>query len=107
MKTVAVRLDDATIEVLEEKAQQQKLTVSEYMRQAISPLIEGTKPLSLEQCLAKLDSCLSRLQFCVRPLQDLVFDLQKFDVKINLGLMEEKKPDDQNKTEPETPTASS
>lgn len=111
MKTVAVRLDDATITVLEEKARQQEITVSEYLRQQICPLIEGTKPLSLEQCLAKLDFCLSSLHFCVKPLQDLAVDLQKFDAELllkqvtqALKQVKEEKPDEPSQIEPQTAT---
>jgi hypothetical protein len=107
MKTISTKLDDETVKVLEEKAQQQNMTVSEYLRQEISPLIEGTKPLSLEQCLAKLESCLSRLHFCVKPLQELAFDLQKLDVAFSLGLVEKEKPVEQSQVEPETVTAPS
>jgi len=109
MKTVAVRLDDATIEIIERK--RGEMTVSEYLRQEISPLIEGTKPISLEQCLAKLERSLLLLHVCVKPLQELLFDLQKMDTKLCLGLFDkqekEKEPNEQSQTEPETVATSS
>ena len=118
MKTISTKLDDETVKVLEEKAQQQNMTVSEYLRQQIYPLIEGTKTLSLEQCLAKLESCLSRLHFCVKPLQEFAFDLQKFETELvvkqemapeieKTPIEEEKEPNEQSQGEPETVTASS
>jgi len=124
MKTISTKLDDETVKVLEEKAQQQNMTVSEYLRQQIYPLIEGTKTLSLEQCLAKLESCLSRLHFCVKPLQELAFELQKFETELIIKrqnaplaekqpeieeapIEEEKKPNEPSETKPEIATASS
>ncbi|MCJ7458481.1 MAG: hypothetical protein MUP17_05780 [candidate division Zixibacteria bacterium] len=92
MKIVAMRLEDTTIEILDAKAKEQGITVSEYLRHQIFPLIEGTKTLTLEQCLAKLDHCLSLAQFCVRPLQGIVFDLQKFKTELVLKLEQEKAP---------------
>jgi hypothetical protein len=82
MKTVAMRLEDTTIEILEAKAKEQRITVSEYLRQQIFPLMEGTKPLTLEQSLAKLERSLLLLHVCVKPLQELVFELQKFEAEL-------------------------
>ena len=92
MKTVAMRLDDATIEILEAKAKEEGITISEYLREQIFPLIEGTKPLSVEQCLAKITSITFGLRFCVKPLQDMAFDLQRFEAELLLKLEKEKAP---------------
>jgi hypothetical protein len=119
MKTISTRVDDATLQVLEEKAKQVNMTVSEYLRH----LIEGTKP-TLEQSLAKLGNTLVTLHLCVKPLQELVFELQKFEAELIIKyqnaplaekepeiektpIEEEKKPVEQSQTEPETVTASS
>jgi len=90
MKTVAMRLEDTTIEILEAKAKEKGITISEYLREQIFPLIEGTKPLSLVQCLCKLESCLSRLHFCVKPLQEFAFELQKFETELIVKQEKEK-----------------
>jgi len=118
MKTISLRVEDGTVEILERKAEEQDITISEYLRKQIFPLIEGTKPLSLEQCLAKLESCLSRLHFCVKPLQEFAFDLQKFETELvvkqemapeieKTPIKEEKEPNEQSQTEPETVATSS
>jgi len=82
MKTISLRVDDTTTEILEAKAKQQDITISEYLRKQIFPLIEGTKPLTLEQSLAKLEGSLALLHVCVKPLQELAFDLQKFETQL-------------------------
>jgi hypothetical protein len=82
MKTISLRLEDVTVGILEEKAKEQNITISEYLRQQIFPLMEGTKPLTLDQVLAKLDACLSILRLCVKPLQELVFGLGKFEAEL-------------------------
>jgi len=82
MKTVGIRLEDTTVEILQHEAEKQNLTVSEYLRDQIFPLIEGSKSLSLEQSLAKLERSLALLHVCVKPLQELAFDLQKFETQL-------------------------
>jgi len=82
MKTVGIRLEDTTVEILQHEAEKQNLTVSEYLRQQIFPLMEGSKPLTLEQSLEKLARSLALLHVCVKPLQELVFDLQKFEAEL-------------------------
>lgn len=107
MKTVAMRLDDATVEILEAKAKEQDITVSEYLREQIFPLMEGMKPLSLEQCLAKLDRSLALLKLCLKPLHDLLFELEKFETELIVKQEMEKKPDEPSQIEPETATTPS
>jgi len=119
-----MRLEDTTIEILEAKAKEQSITVSEYLRQQIFPLIDGMKPLSLEQCLAKLERSLLLLHAFVRPVQELVFELQKFEAELIIKyqnaplaekepeiektpIEEEKKPNEQSQIEPETVATSS
>lgn len=105
MKVLSTKVDDQTAGLVEQKAREQNITVSEYLRQEITPLIEGTKGLSLEQCLAKLDAILTRIKFCVGPLQELAFGLHTLEAQLILRPEEkEKEPDAQNKTELETTT---
>lgn len=104
MKTIALRLEETTVAILEEKAKQQNLTVSEYLRQNIFPLIEGTKPLTLEQSLEKLERSLALLHLCFKPLQDLLFDLQKLATELIVKQEMEKKPNEQSPSDPQTAT---
>lgn len=109
MKTVALRVEDTTLAILENQAKKENITISEYLRKQIFPLIEGTKPLTLEQCLAKLETSISILQLCLKPLQELVFDLQKFEAEFILKMEKEKEKDGEaqktDTSEIEPPTA--
>jgi len=107
MKTISLRVEDATVEILERKAEEQSITISEYLRKQIFPLVEGTKPLSLEQCLAKLERSLLLLHVCVKPLQELLFGLEKFETELLVKQEMEKQPNEQRQTEPETVATSS
>jgi len=106
MKTISLRLEDVTVGILEEKAKQQNITVSEYLRINIFPLIEGTKPLTLEQSLEKLERSLALLHVCFKPLQELLFDLQKLAteqiVKQEMEKAQNVQPENKSETQPET-----
>jgi len=103
MKTISLRLEDVTVGILEGKAKQQNMTVSEYLRDNIFPLIEGTKPLTLEQSLEKLERSLALLHVCFKPLQELLFDLQKLATGLIVKQEMEKKPNEENSQESQNP----
>ena len=83
VKVIGTQVDDDTAEVIALKAQEQGMTVSEYLRKNIGPIMEGKKPMTLEETLKLLEKDLATLSLCVKPLQDLVFDLQKLEFRLS------------------------